>query len=267
MNKDSLIGSSQATPEYWELIKPNWDEWKSVKTAKLWEAVALALEIDPSNFYFFREHKLDTVFNSRHPPRFTQLLKFAVDNISAGGVLQPACLDLDSPEESEIRLSSFVKWAKSIKVELPPDFPGTTSVALKPNIQIRLCEGERSPLLALIAILANEAKIDTSNPYKAAGLIENLTIGIGSRVAVGTIAGHLKRISSVDAKPLGGRERATLLVLIAALCKELRLDISAPSKAAGLIEGLTMRKGAHIPASAIEDHLGRIPKALEKRSY
>lgn len=262
------LSTAEADRIFWEPGKPNWAEWIGIKQAKLWVAIALARNIEPKHFDYFRTGKLDTRF-TQQPPQFTSLLTLAINNISADGMLKPIFIDLDSLADSEIRLSNFVKWIKSIgpnKIELPPDFPGTTSVVLKSNIKIRLGEGERSTLLALIAILADEAKIDLSNPYKAATLIESLTTKIGSPISGGAIAGHLKRISNPDAKPLGERERTTLLVLIAALCNELRLDISIPSKAAGFIEGVTMLKGAHIAAITIEDHLSQIPKALEKRS-
>ncbi|OGU20472.1 MAG: hypothetical protein A2580_15390 [Hydrogenophilales bacterium RIFOXYD1_FULL_62_11] len=259
------LSTAEADRILWEPQKPRWDEWKDIKQAKLWVAVALARNIEPKHFDYFRTGKLDTKF-TQQPPQFTSLLTLAINNISADGVLKPIFIDWDNLADSEIRLSNFVKWSKSIKIELPPDYPGTTSVALKPNIKIRLGDGERSTLLALIAILADKAKIDISNVYKAANLIEGLATTIGSPIAEGTIAGHLKRISNVDVKPLGGRERTTLLVLIAALCNELRLDISIPSKAAGFIEGVTMLKGAHIAAITIEDYLSQIPKALEKRS-
>jgi hypothetical protein len=243
MSTDSLTNPPPYDPLLPKLDKPDWNAWSSVKQAKLWEAVALAVDIDPRNLYFFGERKLDTVFNRNHPPSFDKLLKLALGNISVGGVLKPPSLDLESSEgleESEIKLSNFVKWAKSINLELPSDFPGLKRVVLKPNLEIRLDEGERSSLLALIAILADQAKINISQPSKAASLIEGLTTSIGCRVSVGAIAGHLKRISSMEAKPLGERERTTLLVLVAALCKELNLDISKPPRAAALIEGATV---------------------------
>lgn len=269
MSTDTPTNTPSYDPLLPKLDKPNWNEWSTVNEAKLWEVVALAVDIEPRNLYFFGERKLDKVFNRNHPPEFDKLLKLALSNVSVGGVLKPPSLDLESPEgleESEIQVSNFIKWAKSFNLELPPNFPGITRVVLKPTFEIRLDGGERSSLLALIAILADQAKIDISQPSKAASLIEGLTTSIGSRISVGAIAGHLKRISSLNSKPLGERERTTLLILIAALCKELNIDFSKPSRAAPLIEGATMRRGAHIAASTIEDYLGFIPKALEKRS-
>lgn len=72
--------------------------------------------------------------------------------------------------------------------------------------------------------------------------------------------------SITEDSPLKERERTTLLTLIAALCDHARLDITKPSKAAGAIEDLTVRIGARVSARAIEEHLKRIPVALQKRA-
>jgi hypothetical protein len=66
-------------------------------------------------------------------------------------------------------------------------------------------------------------------------------------------------------KPLERRERMTLLVIIAALAKMADLDVSKPSKAAVAIENQTIRMGARVSNRSIEDHLKRIPDALEDR--
>ena len=66
-------------------------------------------------------------------------------------------------------------------------------------------------------------------------------------------------------KPLMARERATLLTIIAALAKEANIDIAKASKAGSIIEVLTEKLDARVSARAIEDHLKRIPDALERR--
>ena len=66
-------------------------------------------------------------------------------------------------------------------------------------------------------------------------------------------------------KPLGKRERETLLTIIAALAKENRLDVSMTSKTAGLIENMTELVGARVAARTIEEHLKLIPATLENR--
>ena len=66
-------------------------------------------------------------------------------------------------------------------------------------------------------------------------------------------------------RPLGERERTTLLTIIAALALEAEIDISKPSKAGGIIETRTIELDARVSARSIEDHLKRIPEALERR--
>ena len=72
------------------------------------------------------------------------------------------------------------------------------------------------------------------------------------------------QLGDVD-KPLGTRERDTLLTIIAALAKEAKLQIDQPGKTALYIEGLTNELGAPVSKRAIEDHLKKIPNALETR--
>jgi hypothetical protein len=66
-------------------------------------------------------------------------------------------------------------------------------------------------------------------------------------------------------KPLGQRERTSLLVVIAALANELGIDVRQTSKAASAIERLTEALGVRVAARTIEEHLKRIPDALERR--
>ena len=66
-------------------------------------------------------------------------------------------------------------------------------------------------------------------------------------------------------KPLMTRERATLLTIMAALARAADIDISKASKAGDTIEALTIELGARVSARTIENHLKRIPDALERR--
>ncbi len=67
-------------------------------------------------------------------------------------------------------------------------------------------------------------------------------------------------------KSLGQRERATLLTIIAALSKEAKIDISKPSAAGVAIEALTAAMNVRVPARTVEEHLKKIPDALERRA-
>jgi hypothetical protein len=66
-------------------------------------------------------------------------------------------------------------------------------------------------------------------------------------------------------RPLAERERATLLTVIAALAKHAKIDVSKCSKAGQAIEAMTTDIDTKVPARTIEEHLKRIPDALERR--
>jgi len=69
---------------------------------------------------------------------------------------------------------------------------------------------------------------------------------------------------SID-RPLETRERNTLLTIIAALCKDAKIDITKPSKAGEYIHSITNHMGATVAKRTIEEHLKKIPNALEGR--
>jgi hypothetical protein len=67
-------------------------------------------------------------------------------------------------------------------------------------------------------------------------------------------------------KPMGQRERTTLLVMIAALAKMADVDVNKPSSAAVAIEAQTALMGARVASRTIENHLKLIPEVMEDRS-
>ncbi len=95
-------------------------------------------------------------------------------------------------------------------------------------------------------------------------VVEEFVRAHSTSAPVAAPAGSQEPSPAVD-KPLGERERATLLTIIAALAEAAEIDASKPSKAATAIEALTARLGARVSARSIEDHLKRIPEALERK--
>jgi hypothetical protein len=78
-----------------------------------------------------------------------------------------------------------------------------------------------------------------------------------------------RRVSEPDQqleRPIGQRERRTLLVIVAALAKLAKLDVSKPSSSAAAIESQTALMGARVATRTIENHLKLIPEALERLS-
>jgi len=66
-------------------------------------------------------------------------------------------------------------------------------------------------------------------------------------------------------KPLTNKERNTLLTIIAALCKEAKIDYTKPAKAAGLIQSTAALMQVSIGETTIEGYLKKIPDALATR--
>lgn len=66
-------------------------------------------------------------------------------------------------------------------------------------------------------------------------------------------------------KPIGTRERDTLLTIIAVACREAKLDYSKPSKTAALIQDSAAKLGIAIGETTVEGHLKKIPEALRAR--
>jgi hypothetical protein len=66
-------------------------------------------------------------------------------------------------------------------------------------------------------------------------------------------------------KPLEQRERDTLLVIIAALAKLAEIDVKKPAAAGATIESQTALLGEKVSSRTIQNHLNRIPEALERR--
>ncbi len=73
-------------------------------------------------------------------------------------------------------------------------------------------------------------------------------------------------VKQIIDKPLKDNERETLLVIIAALAKEARVDINKVSKAGDLIASMTQQLGANVGATTIETHIKKIPQALQNRT-
>ncbi|OIQ66121.1 hypothetical protein GALL_523120 [mine drainage metagenome] len=71
--------------------------------------------------------------------------------------------------------------------------------------------------------------------------------------------------AQIAEKPLEQRERTTLLVIIAALAKLAKIDVTKPSSAAAAVATQTGLMGAPVAARTVENHLNRISDALEGR--
>ncbi len=104
-----------------------------------------------------------------------------------------------------------------------------------------------------------------SHYYPAAGLPDDCVVVLSTA----NLAKFRAAVSMGDGpkeRPLETRERTTLLVIIGALLKLAKLDLSKPTKTAGVIESETALMGARVSARAIEEHLKKISAAVDART-
>jgi hypothetical protein len=198
--------------------KPNWEKWRHVPNTKIWEAVALSLNIDPWEVrpasgripggpLIFDEGQ---EFNDRI---------FVVDrNLATGAGPTPQIAAVDDPPSCVVSLCEFATWAHSLGWDVPLEFAALLRAeqdGVRDEAEVKakivmpkvakekpLGTRERDTLRTIIAALANAAKTDLSKPFKAAGQIEAMTIKIGARVSARAIENHLKGISDARERAL-----------------------------------------------------------------
>lgn len=106
----------------WTIPRPDWRRWERQRKAKLWQAVALLCELEPTRLESRgAPGKLDTFF-VQPPPKFNSLLGLAKTGIGAG-LLKLDKLDPEYLEESEIDLTVFASWAHATGLAFPEGFP------------------------------------------------------------------------------------------------------------------------------------------------
>lgn len=103
--------------------EPNWSKWQNVLEIKLWEAVALSLNIEPKKI-------IDHPYRNRHGfadiQEFEDRMFVAKGNLGQGKRLT-AVTNLVSPADTLIPIPKFVAWALSIQWELPPQLANLAS--------------------------------------------------------------------------------------------------------------------------------------------
>lgn len=112
-----------------------------------------------------------------------------------------------------------------------------------------------------------KSKPQTESFYPGGGLPDDAVFVVRTE-ALRNLENAVNGESEKKEKPIESKERKTLLTIIAALAKAARVpldDYTKPGKAAGYIEGLTDELGTHVAKRTIEEHLKKIPDALETR--
>jgi hypothetical protein len=103
------------------------------------------------------------------------------------------------------------------------------------------------------------------NYYPAAGLPADSVLVVRTS-SLHELESRLSQPDQKAEKPLEQRERDTLLVIVAALAELAEIDVKKPAAAGTTIESQTALLGAEVSSRTIQNHLKRIPEALERRT-
>lgn len=109
--------------------EPDWKFWLHMPEVKLWQAVALSMNIDPDSLknhpqawmsgngsLIFKEGS----FSSAQGEVFYKRLRLLVANKKVKSGFSPGTLSMETPHNHGVRLSECFAWALSIGWDLPP---------------------------------------------------------------------------------------------------------------------------------------------------
>lgn len=108
--------------DYWNPKLPDWSEWQRIHQTKLWIAVVLASNLDPSNFQLQKDGVLARQMYPL-PQGIEDLLTAAKGSIGVGDVLRLKKMSPAGFEESDVDMANFTRWLQSIRYPVPEGFP------------------------------------------------------------------------------------------------------------------------------------------------
>jgi hypothetical protein len=190
---------------------PNWRKWRSCVQARVYEAVALACDLDPESpsIVWHAKHRIaqldgpvDAMELWRSPPPMAVYQNPIPDSELENYLerLDVACnhaqgktlLTSYGETDGSVSLPAFASWAEKLGWTLPEEFPRPSPAVTATGAPIGT--KERTTLLAIIGALAEMAKIDITNPTKAANAIVRQFEEQGRRIGQRTVEEHLKRV-------------------------------------------------------------------------
>lgn len=183
---------------------PNWEKWRYVPNVRLWEGVALSLNVEPGKVRHSDGSWMADTHLFNEPQDFQDRMFVAERNITTNKLLKVTGIVIGDPRDSSVTLSSFALWASSIGWEIPQELTEMSQSArvldlekdnpvkapANPDIGTR----ERETVIRIIAgFLAQGFKpADISQPYKIAKDIREALESCGIELSDDTIAKWVK---------------------------------------------------------------------------
>lgn len=104
--------------------EPNWSKWQNVPEIKLWEAVALSLNIEPRKI---KDYPYENIHMFADIQEFEDRLFVAERNLGQGKRLTAAVINAATPVDTLIPIPKFVAWAISIQWQMPEQLANLAS--------------------------------------------------------------------------------------------------------------------------------------------
>ena len=167
----------------------------------------------------------------------TNELRANVEAVFSDPVNVPELLQIDPWYSATVTGSELTEWMARNSVRSTYEFPASQLIVVHELDDLAALEAERYKN----GWKPTEYDADPAHPVAAAA-------------------------PTLQERPLGTRERNTLLLVIAAACKHAGLDPKKPAKTAAVLAGSASELGVQLGETTIEKHLKAIANALEARA-
>lgn len=200
-----LTSGIEAYIESHRIQTPNWQYWEVDQVIKIWEAVALSLNIDP---VISATKKYRSTGASDYDIRLRKIKNKIVDRPEAGKLQRRKGLrgESEGAQNWAVLLADFVECAIYQNWTIPDELKSKfDDYKNSPNKNIDLTEASdieihprvETSLLLIIAAIAKESNLDISMNSKAAEiLLKNIQI-MGKTLSKRTIETYLKKASEL----------------------------------------------------------------------
>ena len=97
-----------------ESREPTWAVWSNIPAAKIWEAVALSLNIEPRKVRHIGTSWMGDNHGFKERQDFEDRILVAKNAPSTAGGLPRVVVSLYDPTESKVNLAEFAQWARNL---------------------------------------------------------------------------------------------------------------------------------------------------------
>lgn len=146
--------------------KPKWSKWNLIDDAKVWQVIALSLDIDPDRI---TRDGNDWMAGGGYVNHEGDEFKDRLDVIKANYRRiddTPKTLSMNGIEFCDLNIPKFAKWALSVNWEIPPELAALTSDELESSKMLFDTSKSNYPIELDFAVKAWQAVSATESNVK-----------------------------------------------------------------------------------------------------